>query len=138
VAQIWIGADKYDLSGPSNEQCQLRIAYNEKNVVTAMHVNNSEHWPLLADLAYECIATNNYSAEVAMLIQSFRSRLDRIGWKLVSASETPYRMTTTVIGNPDERIEIEINFDKQGLVSSVRPLAASNTETLEIIRSALQ
>ena len=30
--------EQYDLVGPNGEQCQLRIPYNGKNVVTAMHV----------------------------------------------------------------------------------------------------
>lgn len=40
--------EQYDLSGPQEEQCQLRIAYNGKNVVTAMHVKDPAQWPLLS------------------------------------------------------------------------------------------
>lgn len=37
--------EQYDLSGPQEEQCQLRIAYNGKNVVTAMHMKDPAQWP---------------------------------------------------------------------------------------------
>jgi|GEM_PF-2157758 Primosomal protein N'' (replication factor Y) - superfamily II helicase len=130
--------EQYDLSGPQEEQCQLRIAYNGKNVVTAMHVKDPAQWPLLTDLASACVETTGYSPEAETLLRSARARLDRIGWKIVSAAETPYRLATTVARNQDERVGLEINFDKQGLVSSLRPLTYSNSEAVETIRSALQ
>lgn len=130
--------EQYDLSGPQEERCQLRIAYNGKNVVTAMHVKDPVQWSLLADLASACVATNEYSPEAEALLRSAGSRLDRIGWKIVSAAETPYRLATTVARNQDERVGLEINFDKQGLVSSLRPLTFSNSEAVDSIRSVLQ
>lgn len=130
--------EQYDLSGPQEEQCQLRIAYNGKNVVTAMHVKDPAQWPLLTCLASECVATSGYSPEADVLLRSVRSRLDRIGWKIVSAAEAPYRLTTTVVRNQDECVGLEINFDKQGLVSSLRPLTCSNSAAVETIRSVLQ
>lgn len=130
--------EQYELSGPQEEQCQLRIAYNGKNVVTAMHVKDPAQWPLLTDLASACVATSGYSPEADALLRSARLRLDRIGWKIVSAAETPYRLATTVARNQDERVGLEINFDKQGLVSSLRPLTCSNSAAVETIRSVLQ
>ena len=130
--------EQYDLSGPQEEQCQLRIAYNGKNIVTAMHVKDPAQWPLLIELASACVETTGYSPEAEILLRSARARLDRIGWKIVSAAETPYRLATTVARNQDERVGLEINFDKQGLVSSLRPLTYSNSEAVETIRSALQ
>lgn len=130
--------EQYDLFSPQDEQCQLRIAYNGKNVITAMHLKDPVHWSLLADVAAECIATNVYSMEAEALLRSARSRLDQIGWKVLSAAETPYRLAITVARQQDERIVLEINFDKQGLVSSLRPLACSNLEAVETIRSVLQ
>lgn len=130
--------EQYDLSGPQEEQCQLRIAYNGKNVVTAMHVKDPAQWPLLTDLASACVETTGYSPEAETLLRSARARLERIGWKIVSAAETPYRLATTVARNQDERVGLEINFDKQGLVSSLRPLTYSNPDAVETIRSALQ
>lgn len=130
--------EQYELSGPESEQCLLRIAYNGKNVVTAMHVKDSEYWPFLSDLAFECLATNGYSPEAEALLHSARARLDGIGWKIVSATETPYRLAITVVRNPDERVGLEINFDKQGLVSSLRPLSCSRPEVIENIEAVFQ
>ena len=130
--------EQYDLSGPQEEQCQLRIAYNGKNIVTAMHVKDPAQWPLLIELASACVETTGYSPEAEILLRSARARLDRIGWKIVSAAETPYRLATTVARNQDERVGLEINFDKQGLVSSLRPLTCSNSAAVETIRSVLQ
>ena len=129
--------EQYDLAGPQGEHCQLRIAYNGKNVVTAMHVKEPEHWGLLSDVAFECLLTNDYSPEAAALLRSTRSRLGQLGWKVVSAAETSYRLAITVARNQGERVGLEINFDKQGLVSSLRPLQASNIDLLEQIKGAL-
>jgi len=129
--------EQYDLSGPQGEHCQLRIAYNGKNVVTAMHVKEPEHWDLLSDVAFECLSTNDYSPEATALLRSTRSRLGPLGWKVVSAAETSYRLAITVARNQGERVGLEINFDKQGLVSSLRPLQASSTDLLEQIKGAL-
>jgi hypothetical protein len=35
--------EQYELLGPKGESSQLRIIYNGKNMVTAMHVNDQEH-----------------------------------------------------------------------------------------------
>lgn len=129
--------EQYDLSGPQGEHCLLRIAYNGKNVVTAMHVKEPEHWGLLSDVAFECLSTNDYSPEATALLRSTRSRLGPLGWKVVSAAETSYRLAITVARNQGERVGLEINFDKQGLVSSLRPLQASSTDLLEQIKGAL-
>jgi hypothetical protein len=130
--------EQYELSGPQDEKCQLRIANNGKNVITAMHAKDPAHWSLLADVACECLVANGYSPEAEALLRSTRSRLDQIGWKVLSAAETPYRLVITVARNQDERIGLEINFDKQGLVSSLRPLTCSNLEAVETIRLVFQ
>ena len=94
-------------------------------------------WPLLADVAAGCLETNAYSPEAETLLRSARSRLSSEGWRIVSATETAYRLLITVARNHDERVSIEANFDKQGLVSSLRPLQASDLGLLDQIKAAL-
>ncbi|OWT70386.1 hypothetical protein CEY04_25365 [Achromobacter sp. HZ28] len=129
--------EQYDLVGPKGELSRLRIAYNGKNVVTAIHVNDSAHWSLLASLAAECLQANGYSPEVESLLTSARSRLGPYGWKIVSATEAAYRLHLVVARDHEERVSIEINFGKQGLVSSLRPLHTSNLALLDEIKEAL-
>ncbi|WP_312860766.1 NERD domain-containing protein [Rhizobium leguminosarum] len=129
--------EQYDLIGPNGERCKLRIPYNEKNVVTAIHVNDSAFWPLLADVASRCLEANSYTPEAEGLLRSAHSRLSGKGWKVVSAIETAYRLTVTVGRSHDERIVVEVNFDKQGLASSLRPLQTSDPELLVEVQGAL-
>lgn len=129
--------EQYDLVGPNGEQCQLRIPYNGKNVVTAMHVNDPTFWPLLADVASDCLETNGYTPEAEVLLRSARSRLGGKGWKIVSSTETAYRLAITMARSRDERVAVEFNFDRQGLVSSLRPLQTSDSGLLNDIREAL-
>lgn len=129
--------EQYELLGPDGEQCQMRVAYNGKNVVTGMHVKDAAHWPLLAEVASGCLEANCYTQEAETLLGSARSRLGGSSWKIVSSTETPYRLTITVARGCDERVAIEVNFDKQGLASSLRPLQASEQVLLEEIKGAL-
>ena len=129
--------EQYDLVGPQGEQSRLRIAYNSKNVITAMHINDSVHWPLLVDLASGCLEANGYSPEAEGLLRSARSRLRRSGWRIVSTSETAYRLLIRAVRSHVERVSIEINFDKQGLVSSLRPIQISDLVLLDEVRGAL-
>jgi len=129
--------EQYDLIGPNGEQCKFRIAYNERNVVTAIHVSDSALWQLLADVASYCCEANNYTPAAAGLLRSARSRLGAKGWKVVSSIETAYRLTLTVARGHEERVAIEVNFDKQGLASSLRPLHTSDLELLGEIKGAM-
>lgn len=129
--------EQYDLAGPQGESGKLRIAYNSKNIVTAVHAKDLALWPLLADVAAGCLETNAYSPEAETLLRSARSRLSGEGWRIVSATETAYRLLITVARNHDERVSIEANFDKQGLVSSLRPIQASDLGLLDQIKAAL-
>jgi hypothetical protein len=103
-----------------------------------MHVNDQEHWPLLADLACGCVETNQYSAQAAVLLRSARLRFAPIGWRILSAMETGYRLQITAACNPNERISLAISFDKQGQVSSLRPLLCSKHDVVATIRAIFQ
>jgi hypothetical protein len=129
--------EQYELAGPQGEQCQLRVAYNGKNVVTAMHVREAALWTLLFGTAQACIESNSYSAEAESVLRSARNRLAPGSWKVVSASETAYRLSLALARTQDQRVAIEINFDKQGLVSSLRPHGCSDVGVLEEIRVLL-
>jgi hypothetical protein len=130
--------EQYELSGPQGEQCHLRIVYNNKNIVTAMHIKNPEHWPLLAGLACGCLATNQYSSQAEALLQSAHSRFAQIGWQIISATETAYRLLVAAARDSNEQISIEIFFDKQGQVSCLRPLLSNNLDAVATIRPIFQ
>ena len=129
--------EQYDLVGPQGEQCLMRVAYNGKNVVTAMHLKDPEYWPLLTAVAFECLATNGYSMEAEALLRSAKARIAKGEWQIVSATETAYRLLVTVVRKQEERVSLEINFDKQGLATSLRPLQASDLQLLPILKELL-
>lgn len=130
--------EQYDLVGPQGEQCLLRVVYNGKNVVTAMHLKDPEHcWPLLTAVAFDCLAANGYSPEAEGLLRSANARLAKGKWQIVSATETAYRLLITVVRKQVERVSIEINFDKQGLASSLRPLQTSDEQLPSILKELL-
>jgi hypothetical protein len=129
--------ERYELAGSSGQTCNVRVSYNGKNTITAMHLDDEQYWPLLADVAAGCIKTTAKSPEAETLITCITSRLEGDGWKIVSLTETAYRMAITVAREFNERVSIEVNFDKQGLASSLRPRQASHPELIETIKEAL-
>lgn len=129
--------EQFDLRGPQEETCRLHLSYNVKNVVTAMHVKEPHHWPLLAEVAARCVATQTYSPPARTLLDSVQHRLASVGWQVVAASETPYRLAITVVRQPEERVVLEVNFDKGGLASSLRPVQCSEVGLLNEVQGAL-
>lgn len=129
--------EQFDLRGPQDETCRLHLSYNGKNMVTAMHVKEPHHWPLLAEVAARCVATQTYSPPARTLLASAQHRLAPVGWRLVAASETPYRLALTVVRQPEERVVLEVNFDKVGLASSLRPVQCSEVGLLNEVQGAL-
>jgi outer membrane protein assembly factor BamB len=92
----------------------------------------------LADIATNCIADNEYSGPARTLLAALNARLGKGNWRVVSAVESNYRLSVAVAGSPDEKAQIEFNYDKHGLVSSVRPLMCSSLDAVETVRRFLQ
>jgi hypothetical protein len=129
--------EQLELVGPNGDHLQLKIAYNGKNVVTAIHANDSADWQLLSAITAGCLASNAYSAIASMLLEALQVRLSRHDWQVVSATETNYRLLVTVAKGPADLVQLELNFDKQGLVSSIRPLLFSEEALVDQIRGAM-
>jgi hypothetical protein len=129
--------EKYELRGPGGS-VRLSVAYDGKCVVKALHIDGEAHWPLLCDVAECCIASNKYSDGARSLLDSTHTLTSPAGWKLVSAAESNWRLSIALVRNPDERLWLEINFDKEGLATTVRPLKFSEPALLEEIRGLLQ
>lgn len=129
--------EQLELVGPNGDHVQLKIAYNGKNVVTAIHANDSANWQLLSAIAAGCLASNAYSSTASMLLEALQVRLSLHDWRVVSATETNYRLLVTVARESAARVQLELNFDKQGLVSSIRPLLFSDEAWVDQIRGAM-
>jgi len=129
--------ERYELVGPNGENDTLRVAYNARHVVTGLHGSDTTDWKFLASLASACLMVCEYSAEADALLQTIRARLETAGWSLVSATETAYRLTITIAREVTERITIEINFNGQGLVTSIRPIQTTGPGLLDVVRETL-
>lgn len=129
--------EQLELAGPGGESIRLKIAYNSKNVVTGMHLSDPAQWQLLSTIAVRCLMESSYSPSATMLLAALQSRVNPHGWQALSVSETNYRLVVTLAQGPDARVSLELNLDKQGLVSSIRPLQFSELALLDQIRSIL-
>ena len=129
--------EKYELSGPDGT-VQLGVAYDGKHMVTALHLDKPAYWPLACTIAETCLLETIYTPIVRRLLAAAARLLTPFGWRLVSATESEWRLLISIVRNMDERIGLEINFDKQGLATTVRPLKYSNPVLIEEVREALQ
>ncbi|HFK2882774.1 TPA: NERD domain-containing protein [Stenotrophomonas maltophilia] len=131
-------AEKYELSGPDGDKASLAVKYDGKHVIKALHLDDQAHWPLLCGIAEACLGSNEYSPIARNLLAALGRLVSSGGWHVVSAAESDWRLNASVVRNPGERVWLEINFDKQGLVTTVRPLKFSQPAVLEEIRGVLQ
>lgn len=129
--------EQLELVGPDGDRAQLKISYNGKNVVTAIHANDPAQWLLLSAVAVGCVAGSAYSPTATMLLAALQVRLAPHNWRVLSVLETSYRLVVTVAQRASARVQLELNFDKQGLVSSIRPLLFSEDALLDDIRSLM-
>lgn len=125
--------------GNSVKNFALRVAFNGKNQVTAFHVEEIEkHWEFLVSLAQACIIHAKYTDNAQMLLNFLMRQLNPNAWKIISATqENDYRINISFAKSSDERVNGEINFDKQGLVSSVRILACTQTDLIKELKGIL-
>ena len=121
------------------ESFSLRIAYNNKNQVTAIHSEKIEtYWEDLSAIAQACINPNQYSNNAQMLLLFLIKQLNPHNWLVVSAiQENDYRLNITFARACHERVNGEINFDKQGIISTARILACTQTHLIEELKGLL-
>lgn len=121
------------------ESFSLRVAYNNKNQVTAIHSEKMEtYWEDLSAIAQACINPNQYSNNAQMLLLFLIEQLNPHNWLVVSAiQENDYRLNITFARAYHERVNGEINFDKQGIISTVRILACTQTQLIEELKELL-
>lgn len=121
------------------ESFSLRVAYNNKNQVTAIHSEKMEtYWEDLSAIAQACINPNQYSNNAQMLLLFLIKQLNPHNWLVVSAiQENDYRLNITFARACHERVNGEINFDKQGIISTARILACTQTHLIEELKGLL-
>lgn len=121
------------------ESFSLRLAYNSKNQVTAFHTNPMEtYWKDLSAISQACIEFNQYSNNAQMLLLFLTKQLNPHNWLIVSAvQENDYRLNITFARACHERVNGEINFDKQGIVSNLRILAYSQESLVNELKGLL-
>ena len=117
----------------------LRITYNNKKQVTALHTNLAEmHWEVLSTLAQSLIMNTKYSKNTNMLINFLIQRLGPYDWKTISAiSKNDYRLHITLARKYNERVHGEINFNQQGLVSSIQVLSCTDYIFIDELKGLL-
>ena len=123
----------------SAEDFTLRISYNSKNQVTAFHSEQIKtYWSIVSIIAQSCINNAQYTDNARALLYFLTHHPNQCAWFVVSAvQENDYRLNITFVRAFDERINAEINFDKQGLVSSIRILMCSNLHLIDELKGWL-
>lgn len=129
--------EKYELTGPGGS-LQLGVAYDGKHVVRALHLDDEGQWPLLCAIATTCLLGTEFTSNAKRLVAELGRLMAPGDWHVVSATESDWRLSASLVRRREERVLLEINFDKQGLVSTIRPLKCSSLHLIEEIPRLLQ
>lgn len=126
------------LASDANETTRLRVAFNGSNHVTAMHVDDEiGNWSLLQTVAESCIESNVYDPAARTLLTEFARLIAPNGWCVLSAKESSYQLEVVVAFNSVTRVQCFLSYNKEGLVSSVRPTQCSTPDALNMFKAAL-
>jgi hypothetical protein len=114
--------EKFTLNSINGESVVLYVSYNKEQVVTGLRVSDSGLFSLV-DLAEatakDAIKDDHGRKLVQWIMKTFNSSNLRVVGAL---REGHYRLRIIVVNVEGERGQIEVNHDKDGLVSSVRLL----------------
>lgn len=127
----------YTLIGPTGS-ASLGITYNASNIITRLHIHESNHWLLLMQLSHSCVTQCVYSLTANQLLEVLLKRGIATDWLPVSAAETKYRLIVVLAGNADEIVELEIDFRDDGRASNVRPKKFTSPEALAAVKELFQ
>lgn len=128
--------EKYKLTC-ANDTFTLMAAYNGRNRITAMHVDDPDHWDILCDIAARCLQAEEFTDSATSLFAELETRLVGASWRIVSATESAWLLRVTLARMRDERVELDVHFDRAGLATTFRPLRFSNAGLLDELREIL-
>jgi hypothetical protein len=116
--------DEYQLRHPKLKDSTLKVSYDQSCKVTAIRVASAgADFALIATIA-EALTANAVSDPLGSLIaKCLRKRATVSGLRILGAArDGDYRLTFVLAADADTRVSIEVNHDKEGNVSTVRPV----------------
>jgi hypothetical protein len=115
----------------------LQIAYKGNHRISKwQHNAKEEQYSVLINLAVECVAKSPYTPTQQVLFNHICQNLP--DWKPVSViPENDYRLSIVLMKQWQERIQFTLNFDKQGVVSSVHVHAVTDLDLIDVVREKL-
>ena len=119
------------------EEFGLQIAYKGNHRISKwQHNAKEEQYSILINLAVECVAKSPYTPTQQVLFNHICQNLP--DWKPVSViPENDYRLSIVLMKQWQERIQFTLNFDKQGVVSSVHVHAVTDLDLIDVVREKL-
>lgn len=131
--------EQYQVRGPGGEDAKLFVSYNQRNVVTAMRIaGDASADSLLASILEAAVVAAPVDSRSRSIIQSARSRAATKMLRLAGAHrDGEYRLTLVLRSEADERAQIEVNHNNEGIVSTVRLVKFTGSQIRADVRHAL-
>jgi len=131
--------EQYEIKGPDNAEVRLDVFYNQVCEVTRMRVSDAAAGHDLLISVAEAAALASVGDSVAQqIMQCARERATTKTLRVVSARrDGEYRLTAVFISDAGERAQVEINHNKDGIVSTVRLVEYTGSRIPVDARNAL-
>lgn len=131
--------EHFQLNGPVGAELKLMVSYNQGHEVTGMRVSDaSVGQDLLVSVAEAAAMTSLEDSDGQQIIRSLRARATTKKLRVVGARrDGDYRLSAVFLGSDGARAQIEVNHNKDGIVSAVRLIKFVGSKIADDIRSAL-
>lgn len=126
--------EKYTLQR-STQTAVLFVHYSESGKVMSMRDEEEPTPGLLLSVCEAAAWLSISDANGLAILNALRRRAEVRGLRIVGASrDGEFRLTLTLASTVSERVQLELNHDKEGSVSVVRPIKYTSAVTLQEVR----
>jgi len=130
--------EQYDLAGPEGATCSISLTYNQAKLVTGIRsAKGTNAEPALDILRGQSLGLVTSDPRGAVPLQVVHSSLQQGEWALDDFKETKYLLTLKVSKPGQGKAKLDVHFNAEGMITTLRVVEATSSEVVAILREAL-
>ena len=130
--------EQYDLVGPDSASCSITLSYNQAKQITAIRSARGTDASIpLGILGKQVSRIVLSDARGLMALREVQRRFDNFGWIIEEVKESKFLLTMRVSKAGAEKVKLDLHFNGDGMVSTLRPTEAVSKETVIQLRNIL-
>lgn len=131
--------EQFQLKGPGGTEVKLFVSYKQGSQVTGMRVSDPVIGnTLLVAVAESAAMTSLNDEHGSRILRSLRTRIGKTKLRVGGAArDGEYRLSAALVADDGGRAQVEINHDKNGIVSAVRLIKFVGSSIASTLRDSL-